>query len=248
MSILIYLATIFWSLFPNLIHVFQGGEDFINKVNENNLVVNGDFSQPNTFWSKTPSSNTMTEIVNITDKVYLYTTGSFVQIARNNLLTINDQYYLAFDLVVISGHVVSDGLVGVVSNTSGFNSFVSISNLSYLSLKRNSASITTELYIDNIYLYNVSQMKINGVKNDDGIAFADLTNEQIKSQLDIWITEHGDLSFTITKDNTHDSWFNSGFVEKTAERDFLDYLGYFVWLMTPPIILFITLDMIRRLI
>ena len=38
-------------------------------------------------------------------------------------------------------------------------------------------------------LYNVSQMKHKGVKkkNDNGIPFANLTNEEIKSQLDIWV-------------------------------------------------------------
>jgi len=29
------------------------------------------------------------------------------------------------------------------------------------------------------------------------------------------------------------NWFRSGFVSKNGERDFIDYLGFFVWLSFP---------------
>ena len=44
----------------------------------------------------------------------------------------------------------------------------------------------TPIEVDYIGAYNVSDMIKQGVKNDNGIPFADLTNEEIKEQLDIW--------------------------------------------------------------
>jgi len=46
----------------------------------------------------------------------------------------------------------------------------------------------TPIEVDYMGAYNVSDMIRQGVKNDDGIPFANLTNEEIKEQMDIWAT------------------------------------------------------------
>lgn len=261
MSILIYLATIFWSLFPNLIHVFQGGDDFINKVNETNLVSNGDLSL-DTNSDNIPDGFSFS--VNTTDKslvddVAIFTpTSQFGRFQQTIIFNANDLIYYYSRVKSDSNLTYLVGVANAISSNvyhSGNNDFEFLSNIqvasdsfNVLQVGNSSTTSFTPILVDYIGSYNVSTMKLNGVKSDNGIPFSELTNEQIKTQLDTWIVEYGDLSFTITKDNTFDSWFNSGFVDKQAERDFLDYLGYFVWLTTPPIMLFITLDLIRRLL
>lgn len=257
MSILIYFAAIFWSLFPNLIHVFQGGEDFINKVNETNLVSNGDFSLdtnndniPDGFRYVTATDITLNDGISTFTPTALY--GRLVYDIVGNT---SDDIYIYSSYKTDSVFVrlaIPD--ISTTSLHSGSNNFEYVSAIYTLATSRQlqitdvRSSNWTPISVDYIGAYNVSTMINKGVKDDNGIPFSDLTNEEIKTQLDTWISEHGDLSFTITKDNTFDSWFNTGFVDKQAERDFLDYLGYFVWLMTPPVILFITLDVVRRLI
>ena len=252
MSILIYFATIFWSLFPNLIHVFQGGDDFINKVNETNLIVNGDFSNGTTGWSGFNANiSVVNDIMRVNPNVvvgrlrqslnttlgteYFYS----IKYKQNSVGTTNTR--IRFD---------NDDLVFFTNDTNTnqrsniFNGVdASVMDLIYYGNGDGD-------YIDIFYLsiLDISKMKLKGVKNDNGVPFTLLSVEQIKTQLDYWINEYGSLDFVITKDNTSDQWFNTGFVEKTAERDFIDYLGYFVWLLTPPIMLFATLNLIRRLL
>jgi hypothetical protein len=50
-----------------------------------------------------------------------------------------------------------------------------------------STSDWTPIEVDYVGAFNVSDMKLNGVKNDAGIPFTLLTNEQIKTQLDKWV-------------------------------------------------------------
>ena len=38
-------------------------------------------------------------------------------------------------------------------------------------------------------LFNVSTMKLKGVRSDDGVPFTLLTDEQIRTQLDLWISK-----------------------------------------------------------
>lgn len=260
MSILIYFATIFWSLFPNLIHVFQSGEDFINKVNETNLVSNGDLNIdtnddniPDGFALSFANANSLVDGIFTFAAMQQYSNFRF---PNNDLSTIDDTYYIYSRFKSPSSKVrllttnPTNSSYHSGSNTYEYHSYLtkktSINNAIYIEDSR--ISDFTPISVDFIGAYNVTDMITKGVKNDNGILFNDLTNEEIKIQLDTWIVNHGDLSFTITKDNTSDAWFNTGFVQKEAERDFIDYLGYFFWLFTPPIILFITLDLIRRLL
>ena len=45
----------------------------------------------------------------------------------------------------------------------------------------------TPISIDFMGAFNVSQLKLQGIKDDNGVLFANLTDDQIKSQLDRWI-------------------------------------------------------------
>lgn len=45
----------------------------------------------------------------------------------------------------------------------------------------------TPIEVDYIGAYNISDMILNGVKDDNGVLFSDLTNEEIRVQLDKWI-------------------------------------------------------------
>jgi hypothetical protein len=64
--------------------------------------------------------------------------------------------------------------------------------------------------VDYIGAYNVSDMKLKGIKNDDGIPFANLTNEEIKSQLDIWV-ENGFPTVVEKLVSKSDNLFNAKF-------------------------------------
>ena len=41
--------------------------------------------------------------------------------------------------------------------------------------------------MDDVLLYDIEEFKNKGIKDDNGVLFANLTNEEIKSQLDIWV-------------------------------------------------------------
>jgi hypothetical protein len=64
--------------------------------------------------------------------------------------------------------------------------------------------------VDYIGAYNVSDMKLKGIKNDNGIPFTNLTNEEIKSQLDIWV-ENGFSTVVSKLVSKSDNLFNAKF-------------------------------------
>jgi hypothetical protein len=86
--------------------------------------------------------------------------------------------------IVLGGLVQAFNLPS--SNDFIFSSFVGISVAKGCYIQDNNTSDWTPIEVDYIGVYNVSDMISQGVKNDNGIPFADLTNEEIKEQLDIW--------------------------------------------------------------
>jgi len=73
----------------------------------------------------------------------------------------------------------------------------------------------TEIEVDYIGAYNISQMQRKGIKNDAGIPFAQLTNEEIKSQLDIWV-ENGFPTVVEKLVSKSDNLFNGKFNTLTS--------------------------------
>ena len=69
--------------------------------------------------------------------------------------------------------------------------------------------------VDYAGVYNVSQMKLKGIKNDNGVLFANLTNEEIKSQLDIWV-ENGFPTVVEKLVSKSDNLFNGEFNTLTS--------------------------------
>ena len=69
-------------------------------------------------------------------------------------------------------------------------------------VKDNRTSGWTPIEVDYIVVINILQMKLDGVKNDEGVSFTLLTDEQIKTQLDLWVQRR---SFRNNKSTTSNS-------------------------------------------
>ena len=65
-------------------------------------------------------------------------------------------------------------------------------------------------YLDDVLLYDIEEFKNKGIKNDNGVLFANLTNEEIKSQLDIWV-ENGFPTVVEKLVSKSDNLFNAKF-------------------------------------
>jgi hypothetical protein len=71
-------------------------------------------------------------------------------------------------------------------------------NTRYLSVQDNRTSGWTPIEVDCIGAFNVTDMKLKGIKNDEGVPFTLLTNEQIKTQLDLWVQTRFPLDVLLT--------------------------------------------------
>ena len=134
--------------------------------------------------------------ISLTNGIAKFTaTANFGRILRNDLdIDIGETIYY-FARVKTSND--NTRFYGGNSHTSvpNTNSFEFISavrtplistNIQLIGVYDNSLSNFTPIEVDYMGAYNVSDMIRQGVKNDDGIPFANLTNEEIKEQLDIW--------------------------------------------------------------
>ncbi|MFA5720037.1 MAG: hypothetical protein WC939_03150, partial [Acholeplasmataceae bacterium] len=74
----------------------------------------------------------------------------------------------------------------------------------------NEQFVDERMEVDYHISYNVSDMKRKGIKDDNGIPFANLTNEEIKSQLDIWV-ENGFPTVVEKLVSKSDNLFNGKF-------------------------------------
>ena len=70
--------------------------------------------------------------------------------------------------------------------------------------------VNERMEVDYHMTYNITDFKKAGVKNDDGVPFANLTNEEIKSQLDIWV-ENGFPTVVEKLVSKSDNLFNAKF-------------------------------------
>jgi lysophospholipase L1-like esterase len=157
-----------------------------------NLIPNSDLSQANTFWTEWKAEGIPT-ITWHDGKVTLATTdGSYgVGITKNNFLTVGNKYYIRLDTIIRKGNIrlpyfnpaleiATSGTYSIVSNA--------ISVLLQISRWTGSSSSEHDFDLDNIFLFNITEMISKGVKNDAGILFSELSDAEIKEQMDIWVT------------------------------------------------------------
>ena len=260
MNIFISLSVIFWSLFPSLLSYTQGGEE-PNKVQLTNLVVNGDLTTDNNIDS-VPDGFSLTGTLSnqtYTNGIMKFTTTSAeAGLVKNNIpTTANDKWY-AFAYIKTSGSSFLDGFNSFTYlSNSLYNQWVLLSKVSISNTQANNyigayALQNQTIEIDYIGAYNVSEMITNGVKSDNGTLFSDMSNADIKTQLDTWVSQipdgYNSSYYLSTSINDQYKWFSTGFVDKTSERDFLDYLGFFVWLVVPPISIYLLYKLMKGII
>lgn len=171
-----------------------------------NLVVNGDFSDGLSPW--TGYYNASLSIVDNALKVIKSTASNISTFRQSKVLDVTtaDLFYISLDIKTSYSFVYfrisayhSGGESFLQSPNynvipANFNTFSHIGNFSSdftttslgIGIYVDSA-INTSYLVDNIKVYNVSQMKLKGVKNDEGVPFTLLTNAQIKTQIDLWV-------------------------------------------------------------
>lgn len=256
MSIFINLAVIFWSLFPSLVSYTDNQPDPL-KVQLSQLVANSDLliddnsnSVPDGF-----TYNTATDI-SLTNGVAKFTaTAKFAKIAPSSRSNFNssDTFYSYANfksdsnLVALakydSGTVKHSG-----SGNFEFHSTIGVFSNVYLigQVADHRASGWTPIEVDYIGAINISDLVSRGMLPGG------LTNNEYKTLIDDILLELGstfqDDYFYSESLNDSFNWFSSGFVSKNGERDFLDYLGFFVWLVVPCLFAFLVYKLLKGVI
>jgi hypothetical protein len=174
-----------------------------------NLVDNGTFSNGTVSpWSN--YSNAALELVDGRLKVTKNTASNISTFIQPKDIEVNttDIYYFACNFesssilnhfrlhaIQLSGSINRYILLQNISlpaNTPTFLSHIGVFN-GAVSANRfgfsfhTQGAVGTDYFVDNLVAYNITEMKLKGIKNDNGVLFANLTNEEIKSQLDIWV-------------------------------------------------------------
>lgn len=171
--------------------------DFINKVNEPNLVVNGDFENTSSwtpYGATLSTANNNGLVTNNGTQKY----GSIFQ----DILPLGDTLYIYSKARVTNSNASYLRISSSNNSITSFKQNPSINEWYFLSAIGVSTNVRFEIshrYIDNatangkqmevdyVGVYNVSQMKLKGIKNDDGVPFSDMSDADIKTQLDKWI-------------------------------------------------------------
>lgn len=165
-----------------------------------NLIVNGDFSNGTTGWTSYASTSTVSN-GNLTNTA---TGSNYDPTIFQDTLPIGDIVY-GYSRVKVNGSAVvnltirmnGSSPISVVNNpVSGvwyFSSIIGVCSTNryevfhtYVSA---GASAGQSMEVDFAGAFNVSQMKLKGVKDDNGTPFTLLTNAQIKTQLDLWVSK-----------------------------------------------------------
>lgn len=261
MNIFISLSVIFWSLFPSLISYTQGTEP-PQKIKLTNLVSNGDFSNP--VVSHWVSSYATLSIENCKLKAVGLGTGRWVNISRNIDLSIQtfSKFYLSVyqesEPSIVSReaylrfHNSSNTQIEVLTSASTLLD----GTHSYLFTSTNPSSVKLRS-IEIESAYSSSADALNKINYLDNVVLINLTatfgdgNEPTKTYMDSLINDigyfEGDYYYSSSLEDNY-KWFSTGFVDKTGERDFLDYLGFFVWLAVPPISIYLLYKLMKGVI
>lgn len=245
MNIFINLSVIFWSLFPALMSYTQPASTPL-KVELIQLVANSDLLIP----KASPNENVPLGFqykerptdITLTNGIATFTaTAQFGRIQY-------DLTYPDSSLIYYFASVKTSSLNVSVSNNYASSSYHSGNNvyqlLSFV-YKNNPATqpfkvasvrdVTTSgfvpIEVDYMGAINITDLVSRGMLPSG------LTDNEYKSLIDSIINEIGgtfDGSYFYTETISDNyKWFSTGFVEKTGERDFIDYLGFFVWLVVP---------------
>lgn len=264
MNIFITLSVIFWSLFPSLISYTQGSQP-PQKIKLTNLISNGNFSHGINEYVGYYNANISIEndylkvikaqASNISSINYKKSTG-IIGHKYYYSISIKTSGTDAFDYGGVYNIIDSNDTTqsmrsqpryfsGVGGQFTNFTRISSLNTLTYIE-----ANTVTRFYIST-----------NGAKNSiyyiDDLLLIDLTscyglgNEPSKAFIDELINRvgyfEGDYYYSTSLGDNY-KWFTTGFVEKTGERDFIDYLGFFVWLAVPPISLYLLYKLIKGVI
>jgi len=254
MSIFINLAVIFWSLFPSLVSYTDNQPDPL-KVQLSQLVANSDLliddnsdNVPDGFQYYKATDRSLTNgiakftvtaqwgglqfVLSGYSGQVLYTFGRFKSDSNNVRLT-NAQ------------------TISVPHSGSGqfeFASFVETlnNNIRYLQVGDYRSSGWTPIEVDYIGAINITDLVSRGMLPSG------LSDNEYKTLIDDILLELGstfqDDYFYSESLNDSFNWFRSGFVSKNGDRDFLDYLGFFVWLVVPYLFVFLVYKLLKGVI
>lgn len=158
-----------------------------------NLVANGDFK---TAWTPYGSLTTNTVSNNIAT---IKNTTQYSGIRNNVNMVSNDLYYVYATIKSYDNKVelqlrqtVDTPFLTIQTtpnNEFTFYSGIGSSNnitVPYIAIVYIGTNFQ-DYFVKNVGTFNVSQMKLKGVKADNGTPFTLLTNAQIKTQLDLWM-------------------------------------------------------------
>ena len=162
-----------------------------------NLVANGDLTLDTNADNIPDGFNKVGGYIPILNNgIYSFTAlSSFNGIYQTYNYKNGNQYYIA-SKVKASSNLVRLGLLNMPPiSHSGSGNWELLSNVQNVSTNTVTridvfdarSSGWTQVQIDFLYVFNVSTMKLKGVKDDNGTPFTLLTNTQIKTQLDLWM-------------------------------------------------------------
>lgn len=259
MSIFINLSVIFWSLFPALMSYTQPSSTPL-KVELRQLVANSDLlipkaspneNQPDGFGLQGTPLN-----ISLVNGIWSYeTNGGFVGVKYSYNFIVGNKYYIfgkgKTTLSGINLYVEYAKRVAVpVGDTMQFFSNIitvgaSASNL-YVLDTRAVSSPTNSTSIDYIGAINITDLV------SLGLLPGGLSDLEYKTLIDNILVEiggtfQGSYFYTETIADNY-KWFSTGFVEKTGERDFIDYFGFFVWLSFPYLFAFLIYKLLKGVI
>ena len=156
-----------------------------NLRNIDMMLSNPQFDSGSLYWSS-PS----VEYFNVADGVAKFkanATGG--RIAHEINPTINETYYIVAKVKSDSNLVYLTGSNNL-DNHSGSGQFEILSGLKtyassvdYLQIRDYRTSNWTEVSVEYAYFYSIDEMKLNNVKNDEGVSFELLSNEDIKNSI-----------------------------------------------------------------
>lgn len=249
MNIFISLSVIFWSLFPSLISYTQGNE-LPEKIKLTNLVSNGDLliakASPN---ENQPLGFTYFSATNITLSDGIATFTANAQFGR--ISSISSTNYLSNKLYLFSRFKSNSANVNLTFGQ-GITVFHLGDNNYHLVSMVNDISVSSRfLQVSDYRTSAWTPIEIDYIGAINLTAIFGVGNEPTKLYMDNLINEigyfEGDYYYSSSLVDNY-KWFSTGFVDKTGERDFLDYLGFFVWLLVPPISIYLLYKLMKGVI
>ena len=257
MSIFINLAVIFWSLFPSLL-VYTDNQNEPLKVQLTQLVANSDLLiDDNSDGTPDGFQYVNATDISLTNGIAKFTAtaknGYFSKSNTNNYIIGNKYYHYARVKASNSNVRLYVDYPGASYYHSGSGTFEHLSLITELTAIRdnlyimdNNVSNWTPIEVDYIGAINITDLVSKGCLP------AGLTDNEYKTLIDNILAEiggtfQGDYFYSEGLTDNY-KWFSTGFVEKTGERDFLDYLGFFVWFSFPYLFAFALYKLLKGVI